>query len=105
MSLPTLDYDYSSLEPHIDAKTMEIHHSKHHQAYITKFEAAIAGTNLESQRLVQILGDLNAVPDNIKGAVRNNGGGHLNHSLFWKVIGPNGGGAPSGAGGTVPGFG
>jgi superoxide dismutase, Fe-Mn family len=97
MSLPTLDYDYSSLEPHIDAKTMEIHHSKHHQAYITKFEAAIAGTNLESQRLVQILGDLNAVPDNIKGAVRNNGGGHLNHSLFWKVIGPNGGGAPSGA--------
>lgn len=95
-TLPTLDYEYSDLEPHIDAKTMEIHHSKHHQAYIAKFDAAITGTTLEQKKVITILSDLTGVPDNIKMAVRNNGGGHLNHSLFWKVIGPNGGGSPSG---------
>ena len=95
-TLPTLDYEYSDLEPHIDAKTMEIHHSKHHQAYIAKFDAAITGTTLEQKKVFTILSDLTSVPDNIKMAVRNNGGGHLNHSLFWKVIGPNGGGSPSG---------
>jgi len=95
-TLPTLDYEYSDLEPHIDAKTMEIHHSKHHQAYIAKFDAAITGTTLEQKKVFTILSDLTSVPDNIKMTVRNNGGGHLNHSLFWKVIGPNGGGSPSG---------
>ena len=95
-TIPTLDYEYSDLEPHIDAKTMEIHHSKHHQAYIAKFDAAITGTTLEQKKVITILSDLTGVPDNIKMAVRNNGGGHLNHSLFWKVIGPNGGGSPSG---------
>ena len=95
-SLPNLDYDYSSLEPHIDSKTMEIHHSKHHQAYIAKYNAAIEGTKLEQQRVYDVLSDFASVSDDIKGAVRNNGGGHINHSLFWKVIGPNCGGNPTG---------
>ena len=94
--LPDLDFDYASLEPHFDAKTMEIHHSKHHQAYITKYEAAIKDTALVQKRLVDVLSDMGAVPDAIKPAVRNNGGGHINHALFWKVIGPNCGGTPSG---------
>ena len=95
-SLPQLGYSYDALEPHIDARTMEIHHAKHHHAYIAKFDAAITGTVLEQKKVFNILSDLTTVPDNIKMAVRNNGGGHLNHSLFWKVIGPNGGGLPSG---------
>ena len=95
-TLPALDYEYDSLEPHIDAKTMEIHHSKHHQAYITKFDAAVEGSSIAEKSLYSILADFNAVSDDIKGAVRNNGGGHINHSLFWKVIGPNQGGEPSG---------
>lgn len=95
-NLPILDYDYNSLEPHIDAKTMEIHHSKHHQAYISKFDAAVEGSSLEHKRLFEILSDFSTVPDDKKGAVRNNGGGHINHSLFWKVIGPNCGGNPTG---------
>lgn len=94
--LPALDYSFDALEPHIDAKTMEIHHDKHHQAYITKVNAAIEGTGLESKSIEELISDLSAVPDDKRGAVRNNGGGHANHSLFWKVIGPNGGGAPSG---------
>ncbi len=94
--LPTLDYSYDALAPHIDAQTMEIHHTKHHQAYISKFNAAVVGTTFEQKRVFDILSDLNAVPDDIKGAVRNNGGGHINHSLFWKVIGPNCGGEPNG---------
>ena len=95
-TLPDLDYDYSSLEPHIDAKTMEIHHSKHHQAYITKFDAALEGSSLAQKKVFDILSDFSSVPDEVKGAVRNNGGGHINHSLFWKVIGPNCGGEPTG---------
>ena len=96
-TLPNLEYDYSSLEPHIDAKTMEIHHSKHHQAYITKFTAALEGTLLTQKKVHEVISDLNEVPDDIKSAVRNNGGGHSNHSLFWKVIGPDCGGEPTGA--------
>lgn len=95
-SLPELDYQYNALEPHIDAKTMEIHHSKHHQAYISKFDAALEGTSFELKKVSDVLSDMSVIPDNIKGAVRNNGGGHLNHSLFWKIIGPNVGGEPSG---------
>tara|TARA_B100001121_G_scaffold310730_1_gene345100 strand:- start:13437 stop:14087 length:651 start_codon:yes stop_codon:yes gene_type:complete len=95
-ALPELDYQYNALEPHIDAKTMEIHHSKHHQAYISKFDAALKGTSFELKKVSDVLSDMSVVPDNIKGAVRNNGGGHLNHSLFWKIIGPNAGGDPSG---------
>ena len=94
--LPTLDYSYDALEPHLDAQTMEIHHTKHHQAYISKFNTAIEKTTFEQKRVFDILSDLNAVPDNIQGAVRNNGGGHINHSLFWKVIGPNCRGEPNG---------
>ena len=94
-ALPELEYEYNALEPHFDAKTMEIHHSKHHQAYISKFDAAVEGTSFEQKKAVDILSDMNAVSDDIKGAVRNNGGGHLNHSLFWKVIGPNAGGEPT----------
>lgn len=94
--LPALDYSFDALEPHIDAKTMEIHHDKHHQAYITKVNAAIEGTGLETKTIEELISDLSAVPDDKRGAVRNNGGGHANHTLFWKVIGPNGGGAPTG---------
>ena len=95
-TLPDLNYDYSSLEPHIDAKTMEIHHSKHHQAYISKFNAALEGSSLAQKKVFDILSEFNSVPDEVKSAVRNNGGGHINHSLFWKVIGPNCGGEPTG---------
>ena len=95
-SLPELPYAHDALEPHIDAKTMEIHHGKHHQAYITKVNDAIAGTDLENKDINDLVSDLNGVPADIRGAVRNNGGGHANHSLFWTVMSPNGGGAPSG---------
>ncbi|MDA1354130.1 MAG: superoxide dismutase [bacterium] len=94
--LPKLDYDYAALEPSIDARTMEIHHSKHHAAYIAKVNDAIKGTALESKSIEELISDLNAVPEAVRGAVRNNGGGHANHSLFWKVMSPNAGGAPSG---------
>ena len=95
-TLPELPYDYNALEPYIDARTMEIHHSKHHQAYISKVNAAIAGTNLETKSIEDLVSDLNAVPENIRGAVRNNGGGHANHSLFWTTMSSDGGGSPSG---------
>ncbi len=95
-TLPKLDYNYNELEPHIDANTMEIHHSKHHQAYITKFDAAVDGTPLANQSLSTILSDKSSIPSEIKNAVINNGGGHINHSLFWTVIGPNAGGSPTG---------
>ena len=95
-SLPELNYGYGSLEPHIDARTMEIHHSKHHNAYVTKLNAAIDGTDLGSQSIESLISDLSQVPENIRGAVRNNGGGHANHSLFWSVLSPNGGGNPTG---------
>ena len=94
--LPALPYAYNALEPHIDAKTMEIHHTKHHQAYITNVNNAIAGTDLEKKSVEDLIRDLNAVPENIRGVVRNNGGGHANHSLFWTIMGPSGGGAPGG---------
>ena len=94
--LPKLPYKYNALEPHIDARTMEIHHTKHHQAYITKVNDAIAGTDLESKPIEDLVSDLTAVPENIRGVVRNNGGGHANHSLFWTVMAPGGGGSPSG---------
>lgn len=91
--LPQLSYAYDALEPHIDARTMEIHHTKHHNGYTSKLNAAIAGTDLEGKSIEAILTDL----DMSNGAVRNNGGGFFNHSLFWEVMSPDGGGAPSGA--------
>ena len=90
--LPQLPYAYDALEPHIDAKTMEIHHSKHHNAYTTNLNAAIAGTDLEGKSIEEILKNL----DLTKAAVRNNGGGFFNHNLFWTVMSPNGGGLPTG---------
>jgi len=96
--LPDLPYAKDALEPHIDAMTMEIHHDKHHAAYISKVNAAIEGkSDLESKSIEDLISNLDAVPENIRGAVRNNGGGHANHSLFWKLLSPNGGGEPGGA--------
>jgi len=96
-SLPKLPYAYDALEPHIDAKTMEIHHTKHHQAYIDKANAALAGTEWEGKDVEEVLKSLEKLPAEKKGPVRNNAGGHFNHSLFWTVLGPNAGGKPSGA--------
>ena len=90
--LPKLPYAYDALEPHIDARTMEIHHSKHHNAYVTNLNAAIAGTDMEGKTIENILINL----DMTNMAVRNNGGGHYNHNLFWKIMSPNGGGKPTG---------
>jgi Fe-Mn family superoxide dismutase len=96
-TLPDLGYAFNALEPHIDALTMEIHHGRHHQAYITNLNNAIAGkADLEVKSALELITDLAAVPDDIRGAVRNNGGGHVNHSFFWKVIAPGGAKAPSG---------
>ncbi|MBD5779073.1 superoxide dismutase [Pelagicoccus sp. NFK12] len=94
--LPALDYAYDALEPHFDARTMEIHHSKHHQTYINNVNGMIAGTDLESKSVEELIANLDAVPEEKRGGVRNNAGGHANHSFFWKVIGPNGGGSPVG---------
>ena len=94
--LPKLDYEYNALEPHIDARTMEIHHTKHHQGYVDKLNKALEGSDLADKDVDEILKDLNSVPEDIQTAVRNNGGGHSNHSLFWKVLSPNGGGEPAG---------
>lgn len=91
--LPKLPYDYAALEPHIDARTMEIHHSKHHNAYVTNLNAAIAGTEWENKSIEELMANISKLSP----AVRNNGGGHFNHSLFWTVIGPNAGGNPTGA--------
>ena len=90
--LPDLSYDYSALEPHIDARTMEIHHSKHHGGYTTKLNGAIEGTDLEGKSVEDILAGISSAST----AVRNNGGGYYNHNLFWEVMGPNGGGEPTG---------
>lgn len=90
--LPKLPYAYDALEPHIDARTMEIHHSKHHNAYTTNLNAAIAGTDLEGKSIEEILKNL----DMTKAAIRNNGGGFFNHNLFWTIMSPNGGGKPTG---------
>lgn len=95
-TLPDLPYAATALEPHIDARTMEIHHDKHHAAYMTNLNNAIAGTALEGKDIVAILSNMDAVPANIKTAVQNNGGGYANHNLFWTTMGPNGGGSPSG---------
>ena len=95
--LPALPYPKEALEPHIDAATMEIHHGKHHNAYVTNLNKAIAGTPLESKSIEALITDLASVPDNIRGPVRNNGGGHYNHSMFWKLMAPQAGGAPAGA--------
>ncbi len=95
-TLPTLPYAYDALEPHIDARTMEIHHTKHHQAYITKVNEAIAGSALEAKSVENLISDLAAVPENIRTVVRNHGGGHANHTLFWTVMGPHASRGPSG---------
>jgi len=96
--VPALPYDFSALEPHIDAKTMEIHHDKHHAAYVSKLNAALSKhPELESKCVRELLSDLSAIPEDIRGAVNNHGGGHLNHTIFWSNMSPNGGGgAPSG---------
>ena len=95
-TLPSLAYAYDALEPHIDAQTMEIHHTKHHQAYINKVNDAIAGTDLDGKTIEDLVSNLASVPAEKLGAVRNNGGGHANHSLFWTVMGPGKGGSPNG---------
>jgi Fe-Mn family superoxide dismutase len=96
--LPPLPYDFGALEPHIDALTMEIHHDRHHQAYLNNLNAAIEKhPELGSKTIEELLGGINSVPEDIRTAVRNHGGGHANHSFFWTIMGPNGGGDPNGA--------
>ena len=95
-TLPALPYAYNALEPHIDARTMEIHHTKHHQAYINNVNNAIKDTEFDNLPVDKLIADLNKLPENIRGAVRNNGGGHANHSLFWTIMGPGAGGTPAG---------
>jgi len=95
-SVPDLTYAFDALEPHIDARTMEIHHDKHHAAYVTNLNAALEGTPHAEQSLDTILTSLDSIPEDKRTAVRNNGGGHANHTLFWEIMGPNGGGDPSG---------
>lgn len=96
-TLPTLPYDKAALEPHIDATTMEIHHGRHHNAYVTNLNNAIAGkADLEALSIEDLCKNISSVPADIQAAVRNNGGGHFNHSLFWNIMGPNAGGAPTG---------
>ncbi|WP_458125205.1 superoxide dismutase [Paenibacillus sp. Z3-2] len=95
--LPALPYANDALEPHIDAKTMEIHHDRHHNTYVTNLNAALeSAPELQEKSLEDLIANLDSVPEGIRTAVRNNGGGHANHSLFWEIIGPNGGGAPTG---------
>ena len=95
-TLPDLPYSFNALEPHIDARTMEIHHDKHHAGYVAKVNAALEGTDLADKPVEEVVANLNAVPEDKRTAVRNNGGGHANHSLFWTILSPNGGGEPSG---------
>ena len=96
--LPELPYSHDALEPFIDKTTMEIHHGKHHNAYVTNLNNAISGNeSLESKSIIELISDLDSVPEDIRGAVRNNGGGHANHSLFWSIMGPGKGGEPTGA--------
>ncbi|HDV5964114.1 TPA: superoxide dismutase [Staphylococcus pseudintermedius] len=87
--LPKLPYSYDALEPHIDKETMEIHHSKHHNTYVTKLNAAVEGTVFENKSLEDLIANLDSVPENLRTAVRNNGGGHLNHSIYWQILAPN----------------
>lgn len=95
--LPPLPYAFNALEPHIDAQTMEIHHDKHHQTYVTNLNNAVAGTDLENKSIEELIGNLNAVPEEKRTAVRNNGGGHINHTFFWELLTPGGATAPTGA--------
>jgi superoxide dismutase, Fe-Mn family len=95
--VPPLPYAYDALEPHIDEQTMRIHHDKHHQAYVDNANKALEGTEWADQPVEQVLSTLEQVPEDKRTAVRNNAGGHANHSLFWEIIGPDGGGEPSGA--------
>jgi superoxide dismutase, Fe-Mn family len=94
--VPPLPYDYGALEPHIDAQTMQIHHDKHHQAYVDNANKALDGTEWADRPVESVLGNLEILPDDIRTAVRNNAGGHANHSLFWTIMGPDGGGEPEG---------
>jgi Fe-Mn family superoxide dismutase len=97
-TLPELPYAHNALEPHIDQQTMEIHHGRHHNAYVTNLNAALAGkADLEAHSIEDLCKNINSLPEDIRAAVRNNGGGHYNHSLFWTVMAPNAGGAPTGA--------
>src|SRR3989344_8005856 len=95
-TVPNLPYDYNALEPYIDEQTMRLHHDKHHQAYVDKLNAAIQGTAFEGMDIHDVLTNLNQVPENIRAAVRNHGGGHANHSFFWQVMAPSAGGMPAG---------
>jgi Fe-Mn family superoxide dismutase len=96
-TLPDLPYAHDALEPHIDARTMEIHHGKHHAAYVTNLNAALDGTEWMDRPLEALLANLDAIPEDKRAAVRNNGGGHANHALFWEIMSPDGGGEPSGS--------
>jgi Fe-Mn family superoxide dismutase len=95
--LPKLPYDYDALEPHIDARTMEIHHTKHHQAYVDNANKALDGTEWADRSVEDVVKSLDSIPEDKRTAVRNNAGGHVNHSLFWQVMSPDGGGEPEGA--------
>jgi superoxide dismutase, Fe-Mn family len=95
--VPPLPYPYDALEPHIDEQTMRVHHDKHHQAYVDNANAALQGTQLENESVEQVLTNLEVLPTDKQAAVRNNAGGHANHSLFWEIMGPTGGGDPSGS--------
>ncbi len=95
-NVPALPYAYDALEPHIDEATMQIHHDKHHQAYVDKLNAAVEGTDAADSSIEELIAGLASLPSEIAGPVRNNGGGHLNHSLFWESMSPDGGGAPDG---------
>ncbi len=95
--LPPLPYDYAALEPHIDEQTMRIHHDKHHATYVTNLNNAVAGTEFENMAIEELVANLDKVPEAKRTAVRNNGGGHYNHTLFWEIMGPGGGGQPTGA--------
>lgn len=96
-TLPELPYAHNALEPHIDEETMKIHHGRHHNTYVTNLNNALEGhSDLQGKTLEELISNLDALPENIRGAVRNNGGGHYNHTLFWQIMSPNGGGAPTG---------
>src|SRR6266516_3358799 len=95
--VPPLPYDYNALEPHIDEQTMRLHHDKHHQAYVDNANKALDGTELADKPVEHVLTNLDILPEDKRAAVRNNAGGHVNHSLFWEIMGPDGGGEPSGA--------
>lgn len=95
--LPALPYGYEALEPHIDMQTMQLHHDKHHAAYVTNLNNAVQGTQFEHLNIEELMRRINEIPENIRTAVRNNGGGHVNHTMFWEIMKPNGGGQPTGA--------